>query len=381
MSSTGPPSSTWNGEEAGQLQEGKSLSPARRLIPRIIIASFFLVILAAVIVTGVLFNKSVKKTEARHSLKGLDLPPNAPIPDSNSLAVGIMMKMKNFDPGSSIISFDMQAFLGFVDSDDERDAIPVCVYVVDPEGLNTPLVLPLNYQDKSDDGSISHFPFDVYSGSLVISAWVLNNATNSSEIACNTAFDITNNNISTTSLPLYFQIGQDLDDFSAHTALQQLSENDELAPYGDASVSITISRREVVRFFAVLMFIVLIHGCESRFDIIASCTGLLFALPGLRSATPGIPTTPTVSDAVGYFWNIALLALRMGNQKKTEFLKEKVHTETFVQSTYILLLETCPSIDRDILLERSEVREGKCLGIHCFRLLGIEGITAQKLHY
>jgi hypothetical protein len=34
------------------------------------------------------------------------------------------MKMKNFDPGSSIISFDMQAFLGFVDSDDERDAIP-----------------------------------------------------------------------------------------------------------------------------------------------------------------------------------------------------------------------------------------------------------------
>ncbi|KAJ7873974.1 hypothetical protein B0H13DRAFT_1894798 [Mycena leptocephala] len=70
MSSTGPPSSTWNGEEAGELQKGKSLSPARRLIPRIIIASFFLVILAAVIVTGVLFNKSLKKTEDRHSLKG-----------------------------------------------------------------------------------------------------------------------------------------------------------------------------------------------------------------------------------------------------------------------------------------------------------------------
>ncbi|KAJ7260821.1 hypothetical protein C8J57DRAFT_1338028 [Mycena rebaudengoi] len=54
---------------------------------------------------------------------------------------------------------------------------------------------------------------------------------------------------------------------------------------------------------------VLINDYESRFDIIATCTGLLFALPGLRSATPGIPTTPTVSDAVGYFWNIALLAL------------------------------------------------------------------------
>ncbi|KAF7344720.1 hypothetical protein MVEN_01632700 [Mycena venus] len=142
MSSTGPPSSTWDGEEAGELQKGKSLSPARQLIPRIIIASFFLVILAAVIVTGVLFNKSVKKTEARHSLKGLDLPPNAPSPDSDSLAVGITMKMKDFDPGSSIISFDMQAFLGFVDSDDIPEATPVCVYAVDPEGLNTPLVLP-----------------------------------------------------------------------------------------------------------------------------------------------------------------------------------------------------------------------------------------------
>jgi hypothetical protein len=65
-----------------------------------------------------------------------------------------------------------------------------------------------------------------------------------------------------------------------------------------------------------------------RFDIVAASTALLFALPSLRSATPGIPDTPTVSDgerkpvsvrsvpdivpyvAVGYFWHIALLALR-----------------------------------------------------------------------
>jgi hypothetical protein len=33
-----------------------------------------------------------------------------------------------------------------------------------------------------------------------------------------------------------------------------------------------------------------------RFGIVAASTALLFALPSLRSATPGIPDTPTVSD-------------------------------------------------------------------------------------
>lgn len=58
-------------------------------------------------------------------------------------------------------------------------------------------------------------------------------------------------------LPVFFQIGQDLDAFSAHTALQQLPEDDILAFLGNGSVllSITVPRREVVRFFAVLMFI------------------------------------------------------------------------------------------------------------------------------
>jgi hypothetical protein len=48
-----------------------------------------------------------------------------------------------------------------------------------------------------------------------------------------------------------------MDPFSARTSLQQLSENDTLAFYGDGTVllSATIHRREVVRFFAVLMFI------------------------------------------------------------------------------------------------------------------------------
>ncbi|KAJ7233472.1 hypothetical protein C8J57DRAFT_1726050 [Mycena rebaudengoi] len=334
-------STAWDGEEASELTKKKSLSPARRLIPRIIVTSFFLLILVAVILTGVRFKKKVKKTEDKHSLdrlKSLDAPPNMPDPDPDSLVVGITILMKNFDPGSSILFFDMQAFLASLSSPDPPagdDAMSVCVYAVDPAGLKTPLSLPLNYGNKRDissvsynttvDGSITDFPFDVYSGSLVMGALVLTNSTDNSTVSCDNGFDVVDN-INVGYLPVYFQIGQDLDDFSAHTALQQLPENDPLAYFGNGSVllSITVPRREVVRFFAVLMFIatwlltigvllataqVLMNDCQSRFDIIATCTGLLFALPGLRSATPGIPTTPTVSDAVGYFWNIALLAL------------------------------------------------------------------------
>ncbi|KAJ7747717.1 hypothetical protein B0H16DRAFT_915395 [Mycena metata] len=251
--------------------------------------------------------------------------------------------MKNFDPGSSIVSFDMEAFLATVDDSDlpaGADAIPVCFFLADPEGLSTPLILSINYGNKQDvnstsynttaDGSISHFPFDVYSGSLVMGAQSLTNATDNSFVPCGEIFDrglSEVNDITTTVLPIYFLIGQDLDSFSARTSLQQLSENDTLAFFGNGTVllSATIHRREVIRFFAVLMFIatwlvtlgvliatavvVVKNRQNERFDIVAASTALLFALPSLRSATPGIPDTPTVSDAVGYFWQIALLAL------------------------------------------------------------------------
>ncbi|KAJ7825070.1 hypothetical protein B0H13DRAFT_2442939 [Mycena leptocephala] len=303
-------SSTWAEEETGEGTPKKRLSFARRMIPYIIIIIFSLAIIVAVIVTGALFNKSVKKTENRHSLNltsDLDPPPNAPAPAPNSLAVGVLISMKNFDPGSSILSFDMEAFLASLSDDPTSpagaDAIP-------------------GWVDLS-------LPFDVYSGSLVIGALSLTNATDNSAVPCTKFFDwdlSEANDTTATVLPLYFQIGQDLDSFSAHTSLQQLSGNDTLAIFGDGTVllSATMHRREVVRFFAVLMFIttwlvtlgvviatavVLLKNRQTeRFDIVAASTALLFALPSLRSATPGIPDTPTVSDAVGYFWHIALLA-------------------------------------------------------------------------
>ncbi|KAJ7798509.1 hypothetical protein B0H14DRAFT_2906579 [Mycena olivaceomarginata] len=274
----------------GERMPKKRLSFARRMVPYIIIIILSLAIIVAVIVTGL-----------------LDPPPNMPAPAPNSLAVGVIISMKNFDP----------AFLAKLDDDNgpmDADAIPVCFFVTDPQGLSSPLILSMNYGNKrnfnsTSMGSISHFPIDIYSGSLVIGAQSLTHATDNSVVPCPEFFDYDlseANDITATVLPLYFEIAQDLDSFSAHTSLQQLSENDTLAYFGGGTVllSATIHRRELVRFFAVLMFITTwlvtlgVHPPRS-----------LFALPSLRSATPGIPATPTVSDAVGYFWHIALLAL------------------------------------------------------------------------
>ena len=71
---------------------------------------------------------------------------------------------------------------------------------------------------------------------------------------------------------------------------------------------------------------VIAYSCKPRFDLVAASAALLFAMPQLRSAQPGIPSTPTILDgkclptlcgagltflhaAVGYYWNIALVGM------------------------------------------------------------------------
>ena len=41
---------------------------------------------------------------------------------------------------------------------------------------------------------------------------------------------------------------------------------------------------------------VVTYSCEPRFDLVAASGALLFAMPQLRQAQPGIPLTPTILD-------------------------------------------------------------------------------------
>jgi hypothetical protein len=41
---------------------------------------------------------------------------------------------------------------------------------------------------------------------------------------------------------------------------------------------------------------VVTYSCKPRFDLVAASGALLFAMPQLRQAQPGIPMTPTILD-------------------------------------------------------------------------------------
>jgi hypothetical protein len=42
---------------------------------------------------------------------------------------------------------------------------------------------------------------------------------------------------------------------------------------------------------------VLVYHEGPSWELVATSTGLLFALPGIRSSQPGLPQTPTISDS------------------------------------------------------------------------------------
>ncbi|KAF7327290.1 hypothetical protein MKEN_00306500 [Mycena kentingensis (nom. inval.)] len=316
----------------------------KKIISCVAIIGFSVALVVAVVITGVLFNRSVVRTETKHSFSpdsNLVLPLNAPDIALNAPAIAVMLNFKNFDPASSILSFDIQAALGQLDGD-RPPASAVCVFIADAEGLSSLTTLKINYGDTqyyntdsyniTTEGSISHFPFDIYNGSALFGARSVTNLTDNSALPCETALnqDPTGSEfISITEFPLLFLIGQDLDALSAKISPQLFSPSPDESPYVKmVLVSATVHRRQVIKLFAVLMFItvwlvtlsvvfatfvVLLRGRRGDiFNVVAAGTALLFALPSLRSATPGIPVTPTTSDAVVSASIFALLCYWIG---------------------------------------------------------------------
>ncbi|KAF7326224.1 hypothetical protein MKEN_00475100 [Mycena kentingensis (nom. inval.)] len=345
----------------------------RQILSYILIVGFSVALIIAVVITGVLFNKSVTSLENKHSFspEGLHQPPNAPHVPEDAPAMGLLLFFKNFDPASSVLSFDVSASFGQLDGDLPAPT-EVCVFIADQEGLDNVLTLKINDNNTqyfntasyniTTEGSISHFPFDGYSGSALFGAQSVTNLTDNSTLPCELALDEAGAGSAPDSIreyPLFFGMGQDLDGLTAKTSLDLRPRVPNEFPFDQTVLlSATVHRRNVIKLFAVLMFItvwlvtlsvviatmvVLLRGRKGDiFNVVAAATALLFALPSLRSATPGIPTTPTISDAVGYFWQIALLAgsifillcywilinLKLGGQRTADPQEERQQVTT-----------------------------------------------------
>ncbi|KAJ1499894.1 hypothetical protein HMI54_009334 [Coelomomyces lativittatus] len=150
------------------------------------------------------------------------------------------------------------------------------------------------------NGTSRDYPFDIYATSFSISAYDLNNETN--------------------VIPLQIYMNAAVPGYS----LSQYEMNASNALGGSVSFFFYIRRSGTTIGFSIFIMvlswglslimsfltlqIVLKNRLVEPAMLGPPCT-LLFALPTLRNAQPGIPEIGTTFDVVSYFWNIALVAM------------------------------------------------------------------------
>ncbi|KAJ7057591.1 hypothetical protein C8F01DRAFT_1150413 [Mycena amicta] len=187
-------------------------------------------------------------------------------------------------------------------------------------GFNSTFPMATSESKATVLGSIAQYPWDTYSARIQIWDVYLQvpHIGSTNPPPCDHPNLQMARNLSAIDISLVVQA--DLLGFSTTVSLD--TSDPALYPL----LNITIKRDGVVMglvclFFAVswsLTLAILIltaltiwRGKEPRFDLVAACAALLFALPALRMAQPGIPSTPILLDLVGYFWNIAIVGLCM----------------------------------------------------------------------
>jgi hypothetical protein len=108
------------------------------------------------------------------------------------------------------------------------------------------------------------YPFDTYDAAFQLSALVLTNITTNStdSIACDEMFNADDDNtVSSGPLQLAIVTSQDLDGFEGNVNIQEVSDDQSVLTEAAGQVSVTLTRKSVIRFFAVVMFISTFLAC------------------------------------------------------------------------------------------------------------------------
>ncbi|KAJ7196074.1 hypothetical protein GGX14DRAFT_700613 [Mycena pura] len=312
---------------------GRRQRNVRKWAPLVFLLIFLGVIISAVVLTGVFFLRSDKKTLQKHSLDddsalvGQFNDNRTDLVSSEHL-VSFAIDLSSFDPGGDL-TYSLYNGL-FVNSSTDgaapatgADIIPVCIVIEDPSSVRLPVIISINAQGQvvidqnttssniSTDGVVSKYPFDIYTSSL---NYIAVSPTNSS-IPCEDVLGDPATIDFSVFQPVVASIvflSQELDGFDAHIQSALIADDDEdaIGP-GTVQLTFTVRRRRVIQFFAVIMFAVtwlitiaiiigsvqvMVYNKEARYDLVAASTALLFALPTIRDAEPGIPESPTVYD-------------------------------------------------------------------------------------
>eukprot|EP00668_Euglena_longa_P002315 GGOE01002670.1.p1 GENE.GGOE01002670.1~~GGOE01002670.1.p1 ORF type:complete len:364 (+),score=92.96 GGOE01002670.1:1073-2164(+) len=164
---------------------------------------------------------------------------------------------------------------------------------------------------SSDISGYAYYPFDSYSTSYLISAYVLSNNTLS-------------------VLPLCVQAAENLALFDGVITMQGYVYAEELSTTikGDATLvyaTATFTRTGLTKFFSIFI-ILLMWGLSSMvfayaIDIIfirprepappavGFFIATLFALPAVRNVQPDAPAIGARVDVIGFFWNMVMVGL------------------------------------------------------------------------
>ncbi|KAJ6570923.1 hypothetical protein DFH09DRAFT_1153359 [Mycena vulgaris] len=273
------------------------------------------VLLTLVSVVGYESFREGVKSQEKGNAYGVDLNSN----DINNyytnwtevdLALGLIFTVDSFDPkNSNSIGFHIDYFplTGLVGENQTllAPAVPVRL-LLQSATSNFPanIIMPPTTASERSDGDVNRYPFDVFSMEYFINA-----------------FTSPGNERYGTPLPLTVFSTGSIQGFKIDTSIRAQEPFDG----SGVVVRVEIKRSPITQAFSLVVILVMwcLSGAifvaamavyfrerTAELPLIALSTTLLFALPNVRNSQPGIPAVAgTISDMVGFFWNLLLVAI------------------------------------------------------------------------
>ncbi|KNE65195.1 hypothetical protein AMAG_10847 [Allomyces macrogynus ATCC 38327] len=277
----------------------------------------YLVVLATLWVAVILPTYLVYRREIQAS----NLLPASPTPPAPQF-LNISARIGNIDPaaGTYRLTLDLAAAIvagGQSDSKSNTTAPDLFVVVNGERRLKSAMTLYIDDTKRTfgaderlgsvdavitfQSGSTRHYPFDVHSTAVDVSAALIDSAQ--------------------TPVPLRLTLNGAVPGFALDNFVL-VADPDQ--GFGYLLLAFDIARSGTTKGFSI--FIVILSWCLSLImgylalqvarqkravepPMLAPPCALLFALPSLRNVQPGVPGIGVTVDVVGFFWNMAIVAI------------------------------------------------------------------------
>ncbi|KAJ6512337.1 hypothetical protein DFH09DRAFT_1197245 [Mycena vulgaris] len=222
---------------------------------------------------------------------------------SAELALAIIFTVDTFDPSKgNAVGFHLDYFpINQLATTNETLLAPAVPGGRNLTGHSTYLIR--GSTTPSTDGDVNRYPFDVYTVDYFIYA-----------------FTSPEDGSYGTPLPLTVGSTGSIQGFKIDTTIQGQEPFDG----SGVLIHVEIKRSPITQTFSIIVILVMwclsggvftaamsvfFRERKAELPLIALSTALLFALPNVRNSQPGIPSVAgTISDMVGFFWNLLLVA-------------------------------------------------------------------------